>query len=69
MRGGLVVGAGGALHSARIVCDAMRCARAGREGERGLTSTTVLDSHDRDSPSEAHPYAAFSKFQLNGVIS
>ena len=29
MRGGLVIGAGGALHGARIVCDAMRCARAG----------------------------------------
>jgi hypothetical protein len=29
MRGGLVVGAGGALHGARIVCDAMRCAGAG----------------------------------------
>ena len=26
---GLVIGAGGALHGARIVCDAMRCARAG----------------------------------------
>ena len=26
MRGGLVIGAGGALHGARIVCDAMRCA-------------------------------------------
>jgi hypothetical protein len=25
MRGGLVIGAGGALHGARIVCDAMRC--------------------------------------------
>ncbi len=25
----LVAGAGGALHGARIVCDAMRCARAG----------------------------------------
>jgi hypothetical protein len=29
MRGGLVVGAGAALHGARMVCDAMRCARAG----------------------------------------
>ena len=29
MGGGLVIGAGGALHGARIVCDAMRCARAG----------------------------------------
>ncbi len=29
MRGGLVIGAGVALHGARIVCDAMRCARAG----------------------------------------
>jgi len=29
MRGGLVIGAGCALHGARIVCDAMRCARAG----------------------------------------
>ena len=29
MRGGLVIGAGGALHGAWIVCDAMRCARAG----------------------------------------
>jgi hypothetical protein len=29
MRGGLVIGAGGALHGARIVCDVMRCARAG----------------------------------------
>ena len=29
MRGGLVIGAGGPLHGARIVCDAMRCARAG----------------------------------------
>jgi len=29
MRGGLVIGAGGAMHGARIVCDAMRCARAG----------------------------------------
>jgi hypothetical protein len=29
MRGGLVIGAGGALHGARIVCDAMCCARAG----------------------------------------
>jgi hypothetical protein len=29
MRGGRVAGAGGALHGARIVCDAMRCARAG----------------------------------------
>jgi hypothetical protein len=29
MRSGLVIGAGGALHGARIVCDAMRCARAG----------------------------------------
>ena len=29
MRGGLVIGAGGALHGARIVCDAMRCVRAG----------------------------------------
>ena len=29
MRGGLVIGAGGALHGARIVCDAMRCAQAG----------------------------------------
>ena len=29
MRGGLVIGAGGALHGVRIVCDAMRCARAG----------------------------------------
>ena len=28
MRGGLVIGAGGALHGARIVCDAMRCAAA-----------------------------------------
>ena len=26
---GLVIGAGGALHGAWIVCDAMRCARAG----------------------------------------
>jgi hypothetical protein len=26
MRGGLVIGAVGALHGARIVCDAMRCA-------------------------------------------
>jgi hypothetical protein len=25
MRGGLVIGAGGALHGVRIVCDAMRC--------------------------------------------
>jgi hypothetical protein len=25
----LVIGAGGALHGVRIVCDAMRCARAG----------------------------------------
>jgi hypothetical protein len=25
MRGGLVISAGGALHGARIVCDAMRC--------------------------------------------
>jgi hypothetical protein len=29
MRGGLVIGAGGALHGARFVCDVMRCARAG----------------------------------------
>jgi len=26
MRGGLVIGAGCALHGARIVCDTMRCA-------------------------------------------
>jgi hypothetical protein len=29
MHGGLLAGAGGALHGARIVCDTMRCARAG----------------------------------------
>ena len=29
MRGGLVIGAGGALHGAWIVCDAMRWERAG----------------------------------------
>ena len=39
MRGGLVIGAGGALHGARIVCDAMR---AGWLHSRGTGGAMLL---------------------------